>query len=208
MDEPASIEDRIVAAIRQVIRAVDLHSRKLVDQHGLTGPQLATLTAAERAGPIHAGALARAVQLSQPTMTGILDRLETRGLLERTRDARDRRNVVVSITDKGEEALRSAPSLLQERFRSELSHLPEWERHQILSTLQRVANMMGACPEETDDGHHGTLDIEPLATESFDTEPIQPQTRRTLPNAALRAGQHLSGDGLGDDGPVKHPRIR
>ena len=53
------LEDRIVAAIRRLMRAVDLHSRRLVDEFGLTGPQLATLQEAARLGPVSASALAR-----------------------------------------------------------------------------------------------------------------------------------------------------
>ena len=41
-------EDQIVVAIRQIIRAVDLHSRRLVQAHGLTGPQLAVLQEVSR----------------------------------------------------------------------------------------------------------------------------------------------------------------
>ena len=40
--------------------------------------------------------------------------------------------------------LKRAPSLLQDRFRSELSRLEEWERTQILALLQRLASMMDA----------------------------------------------------------------
>ena len=75
------MEDRIVAALWQIIRAVDLHSRRLVERHGLTLPQLTTLRKAAELGNASAGALAGAVHLSQPTLTGILDRLERRSLI-------------------------------------------------------------------------------------------------------------------------------
>jgi DNA-binding MarR family transcriptional regulator len=140
-----STEDQIVAAIRRIMRAVDLHSRHLAEEYGLTGPQLATLKAAARLGEASsAGALARAVHLSGPTVTGILDRLAKRGLVERTRNGQDRRSVTITITQRGEGVLATAPSLLQDRFRGELARVEEWEQTMILAMLQRIAAMMDA----------------------------------------------------------------
>ena len=56
----------------------------------------------------------------------------------------DRRSVFVELTEAGKELIREAPSLLQERFRAELTRLEEWERTMILATLQRTAGMMDA----------------------------------------------------------------
>lgn len=139
-----NLEDRIVAALRQIMRAVDLHSRRLVEVCGLTGPQLAVLQEARRLGPVSATTLARAVHLSLPTLVGILGRLEARGLVRRSRDASDRRSKSVNITDAGRDMLEKAPSLLQDRFRAELGRLEEWERYLMLSNLQRIATIMGA----------------------------------------------------------------
>jgi len=139
-----TIEDRIVAAIRRIIRAVDLHSRRLVEEHGLTGPQLAVLREVERFGTVSLSVLARAVHLSQPTVTGIVDRLERRGFVARTRDSRDRRAVNLAVTPAGGDLLHRAPSLLQDRFRRELAKLRDWEQNQTLATLQRIAEMMEA----------------------------------------------------------------
>lgn len=137
-------EDQIVAAIRQIIRAVDLHSRKLANGHGFTGPQLAVLQESQRLGSASPKAIARAVHLSQATVTGILQRLERRDFVTRKPSAHDGRSVHIEISSKGAEALRESPSLLQDRFRDALSSLEEWERLQILSTLQRVAGLMDA----------------------------------------------------------------
>ncbi|MGD8396166.1 MAG: MarR family winged helix-turn-helix transcriptional regulator [Candidatus Eiseniibacteriota bacterium] len=142
MATPLTSEDQIVAAIRRIMRAVDLHSRWLYDEFGLTGPQLAALQEAARLVRAPAGALARALHLSAPTVTGILDRLEKKGLVDRTRATRDRRSVIVRVTALGHETLEVAPSLLQDRFRTQLARLAEWERSMILATLQRIAAMM------------------------------------------------------------------
>lgn len=142
MGPQLSIEDEIVAALRRIIRAVDMHSRHLVDSVGLTWPQLATLRAAERLSPCTISVLARAVHLGQATLTGIVQRLQRAGYLERTPHETDRRSVNVAITPAGRTVLQNAPSLLQDRFHRELGKLKDWERSQTLASLQRIAEMM------------------------------------------------------------------
>lgn len=138
------IEDHIVASIRRIIRAIDLQSRRLQDRHKLTGPQLATLREAHKLGELTISALARAVHLSQPTVSGILSRLERRGLVVRKPSEGDRRSVVIEVTEEGLRTLDEAPSLLQDRFRVELARLEDWERHWMLAALERIASMMDA----------------------------------------------------------------
>jgi len=144
MTQGLTLEHQIVVALRRIIRAIDLHSRRLVEEVGLTGPQLMTLKVAAEREAVSVGTLAKAIHLSGPTLTGILDRLERRGLIHRDRDAQDRRSLVVTVTQAGREVLASAPSLLQDRFRRELSQLADWEQTLILATLQRIAAMMDA----------------------------------------------------------------
>jgi DNA-binding MarR family transcriptional regulator len=140
--EQLDAEDQIVVAIRRIMHAFELHSRQLVDRAGMTLPQLAVLRKTAELGRTPIGSLARAVHLSQPTVSGILDRLERRGLLQRVRDEHDRRAVNINITASGEELLSRAPSQLQDAFREQLQELQEWELTQMLSVLQRVAAMM------------------------------------------------------------------
>lgn len=144
MTTPELLEDEIVAALRRIVRAIDLQSRRLVDACGLTGPQIVVLREASRLNGSSISALARAASLSQPTVSGILDRLEAQGLVRRARSQEDRRSAMVTVTAKGGRVLRDMPSLLQDRFRSELSKLEAWERTQILALLQRLASMMDA----------------------------------------------------------------
>lgn len=148
MSSLLSLEDQVIVALRRITRAIDLHSRGLMQQIGLTAPQLAALQAIARLQPITGGALAKSIHLSQATLTGILTRLENRDLVSRARSGSDRRTVVVELTADGRAVLETAPSLLQDCFRRELLKLREWEQTQMLSTLQRIASMMDA--EEID----------------------------------------------------------
>jgi len=144
MTDILPLEEQVIAALRRITRAIDLHSRLLLQKNGLTIPQLAVLQATQRLQPVNAWALARDIHLGPATVTGILGRLEKRGLVSRTRGDRDRRSIVIQLTDDGAKLVAEAPSLLQDRFRRELARLQEWERTMILATLQRIASMMDA----------------------------------------------------------------
>jgi DNA-binding MarR family transcriptional regulator len=139
------LDEAIVTSLRRIIRAIDLHSRDLLQSFGLTAPQLMSLQELARLGPVPVGVLSKAVHVSQATMTGILDRLEQQSLVQRTRDGVDRRSVTISITVEGTDLLKQAPSLLQDHFRERLAGLKPAEQMSILKALQQIAEMMGAA---------------------------------------------------------------
>jgi DNA-binding MarR family transcriptional regulator len=132
---------QVIQALRQITRAIDLDSRSLWHQFGLTAPQLAALLAISREQPLTAGGLAKRLHLGQPTVTGILDRLERRAYVQRVRGERDRRSVLLRLTPAGEQVLLRAPSLLQ-GFCQHWATLEASAQTQILSSLQQVAAMM------------------------------------------------------------------
>ena len=136
--------EAVLVALRRVIRATDLHSKHLSKVAGLTAPQLLILQTLRDKGDLPAGEIAHGISLSQATLTTILDRLESRGLITRTRSDQDKRKVIASITADGREILRNAPMPLQEHFVRQFSNLHEWEQTAIISSLQRVASMMDA----------------------------------------------------------------
>ena len=136
--------DEVLVALRRIIRAVDLHSRRLIQKTGLSGPQLVLMQILCHAGTESASELAQRANLSQATVTTILDRLEERGLVERKRSTDDKRRVRVALTEKGKSELEHAPKLLQDNFVHAFAELPDWEQHLIIASLQRVAQMMDA----------------------------------------------------------------
>lgn len=139
-----SVTDNVIISLRKIIQAIDMNSKKLIKRVGLTGPQLVLLQEIARSGEVTAGEIARAVSLSQATVTGILERLEKRGLLVRQRNERDRRRIMVSITEAGRQILETEPPLMQEAFVEKFSSLQEWEQTMILSALQRLVSIMDA----------------------------------------------------------------
>lgn len=195
------IEDLIVAALRRLMRAVDLHSHRLVDEFGLTGPQLATLRQVGRRGPLSSSALAQSVHLSNATITGIVSRLERRGLVARARTDSDRRIVQVTITDAGRALLDTAPSLLQDRFRKELTSLASWEQTMMLANLQRIASMMDA--ELLDAAPHLMTGGSPVPEEAGpgDTGPETPRHELRLTPRSGASSSGVSNSGASSSGP-------
>jgi DNA-binding MarR family transcriptional regulator len=166
----ANVYEGVLVTLRQIIRAIDLHSRRLVHDHGLTGPQLVLIRELGRADVLSVGELARRVSLSQGTVTGVLDRLEKRGLVERSRSDSDRRRVLVRLTEAGFSVLGEAPSLLQDEFVARFQMLAAWEQTLILSSLQRVASMMGAEDLEAE----SLLVVEPLREQAQEAVEFMP----------------------------------
>jgi len=139
-----AIEERILRALRKISRAIDLYSRKLASRHQLTGPQLVCLGHVAREGPTTPSELAREVALSQATVTGILDRLEAKGLITRARNPEDKRRVILQTTEAGRRLAAAAPSPLQETFAWKLRALSGDEQEAIAQTLGRIVEMMEA----------------------------------------------------------------
>lgn len=136
--------DKVLIAIRRIIRAIDLQSRKLVQSHGLTGPQALVLKEVSRGDGLTAGELARNVSLSQATITDIVKRLEQRGLLSRERSEQDKRQIKVRLTEEGAKLTAQSPPLLQEQFAERFAKLEDWEQSQLLYAVQRLASLMDA----------------------------------------------------------------
>lgn len=136
--------EEVLIALRQIIRAIDLHSRKLNKVAGLTGPQLVLMRAIRDSGEVTIRQLSNNTNMSQATATTILDRLEKRELVVRERSKLDKRKVHAYLTDKGKEVLEKAPLPLQENFVSRFHELEEWEQSLLLSSVQRISSMMNA----------------------------------------------------------------
>lgn len=140
--------DNILVSIRRITRAIDLQSKALVKQSGLTAPQLIVMHVLRKEGRLPPSAVAREVALSQATVTSILERLEKAGLVRRERSDTDKRIIYACLTVDGLSRLEEAPELLQSGFLRQYRKLEDWERSMLVSALQRIASMMDA--EELD----------------------------------------------------------
>lgn len=136
--------EEVLVALRRVIRATDLHSKKLVKTASVTGPQLLLMQILNNKGDMTISELARDMSLSQATVTTVLDRLEKRELITRVRSQQDKRKVYPQLTHKGAKILENAPTALQDDFVRRFKNLEDWEQGMIIASLQRVAKMMDA----------------------------------------------------------------
>ena len=154
-DHPSREQDdscslRILNAIRQMIRAADIDSRKLAAQHRITSPQLMCLMAVVEQGSTTAIEIARRIHLSASTLVGVLDRLEAKGLILRVRNAEDRREIAVTPTTAGCDLVSKTPFPLQYSLAKAMKQLSADERDHVAGWMERLVALMGAV--EIDDG--------------------------------------------------------
>ncbi len=136
-----ALDESIFRSLRRISRAIDLYSRQLSGRCNLTAPQLVCLRHLLD-NPCSPGQLAASVALSPPTVTGILDRLQARGLVTRTRHPSDGRRLIVELTQAGRKVLADAPKPLQEAFARNLARLPAQDQQNIDRVLQQMVVMM------------------------------------------------------------------
>ena len=134
---------RILNSIRQIIRAIDVDSRRLALDHKVTGPQLMCLMAILERGTIKALDIAERVHFSPSTLVGVLDRLEAKGLIRRERNAEDRREVSIMATEAGRTLISRTPFPLQHSLGHALSQLSKREREELADGMERLVDLLG-----------------------------------------------------------------
>lgn len=133
---------RIMLAFRKIMHKIDQHSRQLNKHYGLTVPQLICLYDIYEKGIVTLSVLAKNVHLTRSTLVGIVDRLEEKGFVKRTRDIEDRRTIFIDITDQGKDFVYSAPHLIHNILHEELKLLPESDRVIIANSLDLLVDLL------------------------------------------------------------------
>jgi DNA-binding MarR family transcriptional regulator len=139
-----SCERRVLAALRRIVQAIDLHSRQLMSQCEVTAPQLVCLHMLAIEGPLTSRSLAAKVHVNPSTLVGILDRLESKRLVVRRRDSEDRRSVFVELTKQGSAFVAKAPSPLQSALVDRLRKLSRKDQERLAESLEEVVGLMRA----------------------------------------------------------------
>jgi DNA-binding MarR family transcriptional regulator len=135
---------QIIKLLRQIAREMDKHSKYIFESYNITVPQLICMSEIYEHGPISLGALTRIVSLNNSTVTGIIDRLEKRNLVKRTRISKDRRQIHVEITDAGIQFIHQAPMPFQQRFIERLKTFDEEKVRQLLWALETLVDLLGS----------------------------------------------------------------
>ena len=123
---------------RALLDLEDLH-REQLEPSGVSGRELAVLLLLEGREPESQQETAGRLGVDRTTMVGLLDGLETKGLLARRPDAQDRRRNVVALTEAGHETLAHALHASDEAERRLLAGLDESEAGQLRALLARIA---------------------------------------------------------------------
>lgn len=105
------LEDQLCYAVYSAGIAVQRLYKPILDDLGLTYPQYLVLNVLWRSGDQTVGGIAQQLALESSTLTPLLKRLETTGLLRRSRNPGNERQVLISLTPKGL-ALRSKAGCL------------------------------------------------------------------------------------------------
>jgi MarR family transcriptional regulator, organic hydroperoxide resistance regulator len=144
---PPARRDREIADVldnlRRVFRVVHRYSKRAEKVGGLTGPQVWAMKVLAESAPIRVTDLARRMYLHPSTVVGILDRLEQRAQVTRTRSEKDHRVVTVSLTAKGRETVSKVPQIAQGLLLKGLKELSDGDLQTASEGLRRLVGILG-----------------------------------------------------------------
>jgi len=132
----------IMQSLRRIFKAIQDYSYDVSDKFGTTGPQLWALKTISQNESLSLGELGRRMYLHPSTITGLIDRLEKKGLVERDRDQTDRRVIKLRLTSKGKGLVKRAPNPIQGKMIYGLRRLKRKELNSIHHSVQKLVEVM------------------------------------------------------------------
>jgi DNA-binding MarR family transcriptional regulator len=132
---------QVLSRVSRLARHLDIARRGAFASHGLEAWEFDVLSALRRAGPpfqLTPGVLLRATLVTSGTMTNRIDRLAAAGLVHREPDPRDRRGVLVTLSERGKAAVDAALTDLLDREQALLAGLDPGERGTLASLLRAL----------------------------------------------------------------------
>lgn len=153
--QPAEL-DEIERAIMQISWLSQRQFMQLLDEERfhLTLPQFHTLLHLHQmAGACKMSDLAEATHQSAASLTGVVDRLLEKLLVERTRDVRDRRQVMVIVTSRGSQLIAEIKQARHDQMQAALSHLNVQDIDLLLGLLDSVLAGMVRIVERVETGN-------------------------------------------------------
>ncbi len=155
-DQRDRIRD-IIYLIRRLMQAGELYTKELNKKYQVSAPQVSCLVALYENGPLSLSQIARTIMVKSSTVTGIIDRLEQKGLVRRLRDAPDRRMITIELTEAGKLLAQHAPSPIQQKIVDGLKRLPDGDIEKIVDGLNMLTRMLDVQD----------LEVESLQSNSF-----------------------------------------
>jgi len=141
-ETPQNLVREIIYQIRRLMQAGELFTKELNKAYQVSSPQLHCLLALHENGPLPPSRIARHIMVKSSTVTGIIDRLEQKGFVERLRNSPDRRVITIQLTETGKELAKNAPPPIQHKIVDGIRKLPEEEINQIILSLSKLTHML------------------------------------------------------------------
>ena len=142
--ENEPVIESIVGAIRRLNRAIYLDASRTSREFGLTRSQSGVLKLLLMLGPLSSADLSRQLYMTPANMTGIIDRLERKGLVDRTRQSVDRRVVLITLTESGNDLSRRLPDSIERKLVSELMALSPEQMQMLSKAMNQIVHLMDA----------------------------------------------------------------
>jgi len=134
----------IIIKIRRIVRSINIESKKIQKDYGVSIPQILCLEYLKNSPNYQATQknIRDHLKLNSSTVTGIIGRLEKRGMLARLPKSGDKRVTTITLTSIGDELLQNTPDLLQQRLAIKLKKIPENDLVKISESLELLVEML------------------------------------------------------------------
>jgi DNA-binding MarR family transcriptional regulator len=132
----------IIYQIRRLIQAKELYTKELNKTYQVSASQLNCLLALYENGPLPPSQIAKHIMVKSSTVTGIIDRLEQKGLVKRTRTSSDRRVITIELTEAGSSLAENAPPPIQQKIVEGLGRLAESDMKKIVRGLSMLTQLL------------------------------------------------------------------
>lgn len=134
----------ILVYIRKIIRSVNLESKRIEKEHGVSIPQLLCLNFLQKQKGFKAAHkdIKEYLELNASTVTGIIKRLERKGLVARLPKQQDRRVGLITITARGAELLEQAPAPLHAQLKVRLAKLPSEKIAELCKAFELIVDFL------------------------------------------------------------------
>lgn len=136
----------ILVKLRKIIRSINLESKKIQKEFGISIPQLLVLQYLSEQEDYKASgkAIKNYINLNASTVSGIVYRLEDKGLVARLPNVKDKRGMFVTLTAKGAELLKESPTTLQEKMSTRLKLLTPKQIEDLDNSIEILTRLMDA----------------------------------------------------------------
>jgi DNA-binding MarR family transcriptional regulator len=134
----------ILIQIRKIVRSINLESKKIQKEYGVSIPQVLCLHFLRNAPNFQAtqGEVRKFLNLNSSTTSGIIGRLEKKGLVARLPKKGDKRVVNIALTSAGDEVILRMPPLLHEQLTDKLKTLNPDELELIEKSLDALVRLL------------------------------------------------------------------